>query len=221
MNILLKNKETLIQLFTTFSKQELLAVNQNLIASWHLLKLPPVQLLNAMKEKDVEIELFLGNKCLPLVRFFLSDKESQKALFLSTELISQLFIALPAVEAIIFKSLINRAQQVSDSLSDEASASKRMQKSDLVVQFTDFQSNNKKVHTAESLSELAEVEKQYLNCFYYLREGQLLIVPEGDSIDIETLLYCELLPLQQLAAQKLFKVDEVSNSIENIAQTSA
>ncbi|WP_413699701.1 hypothetical protein ACLKMH_20225 [Psychromonas sp. KJ10-10] len=177
MNILLKNKEALIHVFTSFSEQEFLEVNQNLIASWHLLKVPPTQLLNAIAVKNVDIELFLGNKCLPLVRFYLSDKASQKALFLSPQLLAELFMALPPVEAIIFKRLINKAQQVSKSLFSEANAQKRKAKVDLVIQFADFQSRHKKSHTRESLSKLAETEKQYLNCFYYLREGQVTVFP--------------------------------------------
>lgn len=213
MNILLKNKKTLIKLFATFSEQELLSVNQNLIASWHLLSLPPTKLLNAMDAEQVDIELFLGNKCLPLVRFYLSDTQTQKALFLSTELLSQLFIALPAVEAVIFKRLICKAQEVSESLSKEANTLKKMEKVDLVIKFTDFKANNRRSHTRESLTELAETEKQYLNCFFYLREGNVEIVPEGNPIDIDTLLYSELSPLQQLKAQKLFKTDDDALSL--------
>lgn len=221
MNILLKNKEALIHVFANFSEQEFLEVNQNLIASWHLLKVPPTQLLNAMAVKNVDIELFLGKKCLPLVRFFLSDKASQKALFLSPQLLAELFMALPPVEAVIFKRLINKAQQLSKSLFSEANVQKRKEKVDLVIQFTDFQSRHKKSHTTESLNQLAEIEKQYLNCFYYLREGKLSVVPEGDSIDVDTLLYSELSPLQQLKAQKLFAPYGDVQPVKRIAQTSA
>ena len=69
MSFLLKNRETLTQLFATFSLQEVLQVNKNLNDSWLLLATAPVELVVAMEAQQVEIEHFLGKKCLPLIRF--------------------------------------------------------------------------------------------------------------------------------------------------------
>ena len=224
MNILLKNRETLTHLFSTLSLSEVLSVNQNLNASWHLLALPPAQLLKAMKEKQVNIEHFLGSKCLPLVRFYLADQQSQKQVFLNAELLALLFTSLPAVEAIIFKGQIHKAQlavqhasqALSSQLSDEY-LTKKVEIKDPVIVFNGFLSSNK-FSAKKSLIQLQETEKQYLNCFYYLKAGELFIAVEGESLDVDMLLYSELSPLQQLKAQKLFKLSCSGETVESMAQ---
>lgn len=207
MSFLLKNKETLTQLFSTFSLREVLQVNQNLSASWHLLATPPEQLLVAMKAKQVEVEHFLGKKCLPLIRFYLADESQQKSLFLSMELLGELFTSLPAVEAVVFKDQIHAAQlavqesnQALSSLLSSQQLEKRVDKRDPIVQLNHYQTSPK-----QSLSLLAEQDKEYLNCFYYLQAGELYVAASGESIDSDMLLYSELSPLQQLKAQKMFQ----------------
>jgi len=213
MSILLKNRDTLTELFNTFSLQDILQVNKNLDISWKLLATPPKQLLDAMKMKQVNIECFLGKKCLPLIRFYLADKQQQKSIFLSSELLGQLFVSLPAVEASIFKGQVQRAQlavqqtnQALSSLLCSQDLTAQLNKSDAVVHLNHYQSNGK-----QSLSLLAEQDKEYLNCFYYQQAGELFIAKTGEVIDSDMLLYSELSPLQQLKAQQMFdkKVEQV------------
>lgn len=229
MNFLLKNRETLALLFNSFSLQEIMQVNHNLNESWHLLITPPEQLLTAMNEKQVSIESFLGKKCLPLIRFYLAEQALQKETFLSTDLLAALFTSLPAVEAMVFKEQIYSAQlsvqknnhALSCLLSGEALQPLPVDNSEAIVQLKKYQSASK-----QSLALLSESDKQYLNCFYYLNAGDLFIVAEGQSVDSDMLLYSELSPLQQLQAQKLFKIsskelDCQRESIESMAQQSA
>ncbi|WP_022940230.1 hypothetical protein [Psychromonas hadalis] len=214
MSFLVKNRDTLTQLFSTFNLQEILLLNQNLNSSWHLLTSPPAQLLLAMKERQVNITCFLGKKCLPLIRFYLASQQSQKTTFLSMELLTTLFISLPAVEATVFKAQIQKAQyalqQTNQALSELLSGQvlKSSEKSKLVVQFNHYQSNNK-----PSLTQLAEMDKKYLNCFYYLQAGDIFVVAEGQGIDVDMLLYSELSPLQQLKAQQLVGDEIVEVSV--------
>jgi hypothetical protein len=221
MSILLKNRGTLTQLFADFSLQEASLVNQNLNTSWHLLASAPAQLLLAMKEKQVNIEIFLGKKCLPLIRFYLADKKQQKDTFLSANLLAQLFDSLPTVEAIVFKNQISNAQLVlpnaSQKLSSQLSREQKVETVSPVVQINSSKPSNI-VHTRQLLNRLAETEKQYLNCFYYLNAGELFIAPEEETIDVDTLLYSELYPLQQLAAQKIFMLTGEAEPIEYMPQ---
>ncbi|PKF62626.1 hypothetical protein CW745_04175 [Psychromonas sp. psych-6C06] len=227
MSFLLKNRETLTQLFSTFSLQEVIMVNQNLSASWHLMTLPPAQIITAMQEKQVSIEQFLGKKCLPLIRFYLADKETQKALFLSEEQLSKLFISLPAVEAMVFKEQIQRAQlavkQTNQALASLLSTQEQsceslsmVSRKDPIVQFNQYQAQQK-----QSLAKLAEADKQYLDCFYYLQGGELHIVAQRQELESNMLLYSELSPLQQLKAQELFKLSIKKEKLDDMVERSA
>ncbi|MCP4326577.1 MAG: hypothetical protein GY951_10730 [Psychromonas sp.] len=222
MSFLLKNRETLTLLFTTFSLQELLQVNKNLSAAWHLLTMPPEQLLNAMNAQQVNIEDFLGKKCLPLIRFYLADEKQQKAHFLSADKLAQLFTSLPAVEAVVFKEQIDAAQlalqdsnQMLSALLVEEKLDKQVQKRHSIVKFKGRQATSKR-----SLSLLVEDDKEYMNCFYYLNGDELYIVAERQVLDADMLLYSELSPLQQLQAQKLFKLGCEIDSNESMARQS-
>jgi len=205
MSFLLKNRETLTCLFKTFNLQEILQVNQNLKQTWHLLNIPPPALLIAMEKEQVSIDTFLGNKCLPLIRFYLADRERQKAVFLSTDLLSALFVSLPAVEATIFKQQIQRAQltvqQANLAISlllDNESLDTELEKIDAVIQLNHYQKDKNKLVNKQD-----DKLKNYLNCFYYLQAGELFVGESGKKIDNNLLLYSELSPLQQLQAQKL------------------
>ena len=223
MNILLKNRDTLTTLFATFSLQEVSLINRNLTASWEFLTLPPEQILQAMEEKQLNVELFLGKKCLPLIRFYLADKKQQKDTFLSKKLLFQLFINLPAVEAVVFKKQIRSAQRAHLNANQmpysQLSGNRIGKKSETkypVIQLNGFQSNNN-IHTKQSISQLTEIDKPYLNCFYYLNAGELFLATEEATIDVDMLLYSELSPLQQLTAQKMFKLDREVEQVEEFA----
>lgn len=204
MSFLLNNQETLTDLFKTFNLQEILVVNQNLRQSWHLLSLPPEQLLIAMEKQEVAIDTFLGKKCLPLIRFYLASEEDQKSLFLSIDLLGLLFISLPPVEAAIFKQQIQRAQaavqktnQAISLLLENDGVCDHFERADPVIQLNQYQT------TKNQQSNKEDEVKQYLNLFYYLQAGELFVMVEGKTIDNDLLLYSELSPLQQLHAQKL------------------
>lgn len=232
MSILLQNRETLTRLFSSFSLQEILLVNQNLSHSWHLLLMPPAQLMAAMNEKQVSIEHFLGKKCLPLIRFYIADSQMQKQVFLSKTLLESLFTSLPAVEAMVFKGQIQSAQasvqltnQALSSLLAETTQPTYIERVKPVVQITEYQTtssfSNNNLSQKKNISQLSEADKRYLNCFYYLQAGELVIVADGSEVDADMLLYSELSPLQQLHAQKLFKLSCHKQSIESMAQQSA
>ena len=126
-------------------------------------------------------------------------------MFLSMELLAELFTSLPTVEAVIFKAQIHAAQfsvqetnQALSLLLSSQDLDKRVEKRDPVVQFNHYQTSPK-----QSLLLLAEQEKEYLNCFYYLQAGELYIA-SGENVDSDMLLYSELSPLQQLKAQQMF-----------------
>lgn len=206
MSFLLKNSDTLTQLFSTFSLQEVLIVNQNLHASWHLLVMPPSDLLLAMQKQQVSIEHFLGKKCLALIRFYLSESETQKKVFLSKPLLAKLFSSLPPVEATIFKQQIQKAQktlqqtnQTLSSLLCSQDIPQQLSTVESVVRFDSYLCNK-----TVPLSQSRQVDKSYKNCFYYLQSGELQIVEGEQLVDNTMLLYSELSPLQQLQAQALF-----------------
>lgn len=211
MHILTKNKDTLSHLFTTFSLQEVFTVNQNLSESWDLLIMPPEEIIRVLEANKIAMESFLSTKCLLLSRFYLSESEQQKSVFLSKDELGKLFSGLPAVEAFVFKQQIIRAldkakksnQAILDYLQGKAPSPEQPP----VLHLTDYPKKNDMLKI-QRLNKLSENQNDFLECFYYLQDGELYISDNQTDSVHEVLMYDELSPVQQVAAQKLFQQTE-------------
>lgn len=241
MSLILKKSQHLITLFKGVNTQDSFTINKNINELEHLLKTPSETVRKIMAKQNVYAEDLLAEKNLVLTRFYLSDEQTQMATFLDVELLALFFKALPMAEATIFKQYMRNAQSVLplpdiklqsaltlEGLNDEGEldvVDTEMSDSEETDNIVDFQAGyaqHNYLHKLQHLSDSLEVsdEADYEAHYYALEKTANL---EGDQVEqlvvkaeyeSGLMLYCELSPLMQIKAQKLFKVTSEQQPIK-------
>lgn len=213
MSLILKKEQHFISLFKALNLQERLLINKNINDAVHLLKIAPDKVRQLMAEQNVHVEDLLTEKCMPLIRFYLSDDKTQLQYFLDSKQMVLLFKALPMAEATIFKQHLSYGQAMMalpDNDLQALLASEGLitntEETKGVGNVVDFQGEHVHLHKLQKLtdSDNSSNRGSYDVCYYGVNKQE-------ESLTIHTdyqegfLLYCELSPLMQIKAQQLFK----------------
>jgi hypothetical protein len=99
------------KLFTSFDAQPFAVVQRNVKQTINLLDSSGHQLLFFMQNKNIELDEFLADRCLPLIHFYLAPNQVQQQIFLSPEKLGKLFAEIPTIEAYLFKNAVTLAVQ--------------------------------------------------------------------------------------------------------------